>query len=337
MTAAALVTRGLTKTYGARIVVDHLDLTVPTGRVFGFLGPNGAGKTTTIRMILDLARPTSGHIQVRDPGAVGYLPDVPGFHPWMRAEDVLDHAGRLAGLSATVRETRTSGLIDLAGLTGVDQPVGAYSRGMRQRLGLARALVTAPSLVVMDEPTSALDPLGRKDVLDLITTLRGRTTVLLSTHLLDDAERVCDEVAIIDHGRLLTQAPTATLLQGIKATSLNLVTADDAAALVPLLREQPWVQEATSEGCHVHLRTQDPDAAHREISGLVAQVGCGLVELGSTGHGLEEAFLGLVGGGGPPSPVGARRFRQSGSTALNGQEAPLSRGRGDEGDSDESR
>ena len=300
----ALATHALTKCYAGRAVVDHLDLTVPTGSVFGFLGRNGAGKTTTIRMLLGLARPTSGTIDLTRPGAVGFLPDVPGFHPWMRAEEVLAHAGRLAGLDAATVASRTATLLDLAGLAGVTQRTSAYSRGMRQRLGLARALVTAPPLVVMDEPTSALDPLGRKEVLDLVTSLRGRTTVLLSTHLLDDAERVCDEVAIIDSGRLVTQASTVDLLEGTSATSLDLTTVDDATALVTLLRERPWVESAEIvgrdgtgglPGRHVHLRTQDPAVAHREVAGVVAAAGCGLVSLGSTRHGLEEAFLRLVG------------------------------------------
>ena len=137
---AALVTRGLTKRYRERTVVDHLDLRVPQGSVFGFLGRNGAGKTTTIRMALGLARPSGGSVEILGhdangalaPGVVGYLPDVPGFRPWMRAGEVLAHAGRVAGLEGVALRRRTATLLDLAGLTGVDQPVGAYSRGMRQ-------------------------------------------------------------------------------------------------------------------------------------------------------------------------------------------------------------
>ena len=257
--STALATRGLTKRYKDRTVVDHLDLRVPEGGVFGFLGRNGAGKTTTIRMILGLARPTGGSVRIlgRDaggalaPGLVGYLPDVPGFRPWMRADEVLAHAGRMMGLR------------------GVDQPVGAYSRGMRQRLGLARALVTAPRLLILDEPTSALDPVGRKEVLDLIAALRGRTTILLSTHLLDDAERVCDDVAIIDRGRLLLTGTTAELVAGARTTSMEIEAVDDAAPLAALLERQPWVQAVECADTRVRIRTRDPQAAHHALAGVV--------------------------------------------------------------------
>ena len=313
-TLAALVTRGLTKRYKERTVVDHLDLRVPQGSVFGFLGRNGAGKTTTIRMALGLARPSGGSVEILGhdasgalaPGVVGYLPDVPGFRPWMRAGEVLAHAGRVAGLEGVALRRRTATLLDLAGLTGVDQPVGAYSRGMRQRLGLARALVSAPRLLIMDEPTSALDPVGRREVLDLIATLHGRTTVLLSTHLLDDAERVCDEVTVIDHGRLLLTGATADLVEGARATSVEVETVDDAAPLAGLLAHQPWAQEVESEGPRLRLRTRDPQTAHRRLPGLLEAAGCGLVRLGSTRHGLEEVFLRAVGQAGPGEVDDAR-------------------------------
>ena len=311
--STALATRGLTKRYKDRTVVDDLDLRVPEGGVFGFLGRNGAGKTTTIRMVLGLARPTGGSVRIlgRDtggalaPGLVGYLPDVPGFRPWMRADEVLAHAGRMTGLRGAALRRRTTTLLELAGLRGVDQPVGAYSRGMRQRLGLARALVTAPRLLILDEPTSALDPVGRKEVLDLIAALRGRTTILLSTHLLDDAERVCDDVAIIDRGRLLLTGTTAELVRGAQATSMEIETVDDAAPLAALLEQQPWVQaieSVDSEGTRLRIRTQDPRAAHRGLAGLLDRAGCGLVRLGSTRHGLEEVFLRVVGETSPGRP-----------------------------------
>lgn len=302
----ALLLSGLTKRYGERAVVDRLDLAVPEGSIFGFLGRNGAGKTTTIRMVLGLSTPTSGLMSVLGQdasralaaGTIGYLPDVPGFHGWMRADEVLDHAARLAGLDAALRRRRTRSLLALADLEGVAQPVRAYSRGMRQRLGLARALISAPRLLIMDEPTSALDPVGRRELLDLIASLRGRTTVLLSTHLLDDAERVCDRVAIIDAGRLLLAGRTADLTARTRATSIELRTAADATPLGGLLRRQEWVsgmEMNPEDPRRLSVRTPEPETAHLRLPGLLAEAGCGLVSMGATRHGLEEAFLRAVG------------------------------------------
>lgn len=317
--APALRLSGLTKRYGERAVVDDLDLAVPEGSIFGFLGRNGAGKTTTIRMVLGLSAPTSGAMSVLGQdasralaaGTIGYLPDVPGFHGWMRAGEVLDHAGRLAGLEAALRRRRARSLLALAGLEGVTQPTRAYSRGMRQRLGLARALISAPRLLIMDEPTSALDPVGRRELLDLIASLRGRTTVLLSTHLLDDAERVCDRVAIIDAGRLITAGRTEELTAGTRATSIELRTARDAVPVAEVLRRQEWVagvEIGAEDPQRVSVRTAAPETAHLRLPGLLAEAGCGLVSMDATRHGLEEAFLRAVGeaGDGARSQAGGR-------------------------------
>src|SRR5450759_1277482 len=213
----AIQTTGLTKTYGEKQALDSVDLVVEEGSIFGFLGPNGAGKTTTLRMLTGLARPTSGAVQIlgHDVASagnpvraeIGFLPDVPGFYEWMTAEEFLRFAGGLFGISRRVLDERLGMLLDLAGLSDVKTKIGGYSRGMKQRLGVAQALVNAPRLLLLDEPTSALDPMGRKDVLDMLTSLRGRTTVFFSTHILADVERVCDTVAILDRGRVVAQAP----------------------------------------------------------------------------------------------------------------------------------
>ena len=142
---------------------------------------------------------------------IGFLPDVPAFYKWMTAPQYLRFAGSLFGLRGDVLDARVAALLDLAGLAGVGTRIGGFSRGMKQRLGVAQALINAPKLLLLDEPTSALDPMGRKDVLDMLTTLRGRTTVFFSTHILADVERVCDTVAILDFGRVVAQAPIEEL------------------------------------------------------------------------------------------------------------------------------
>ena len=143
---------------------------------------------------------------------IGFLPDVPGFYDWMTAREFLTFSGSLFGLDDGLLAERCEALLGLAGLAQVTTRIGGYSRGMRQRLGVAQALVNAPKLLMLDEPTSALDPIGRKEVLEMIASLAGRTTVLFSTHILADVERVCDTVAILDRGRVVVQAPMLSLI-----------------------------------------------------------------------------------------------------------------------------
>ncbi|OGO61570.1 MAG: multidrug ABC transporter ATP-binding protein, partial [Chloroflexi bacterium RBG_19FT_COMBO_49_13] len=201
----------LRKVFGTFQALDGLSLTVEGGTVFGFLGPNGAGKTTTIRILTGLAHATSGHAWVlgkevtangRETARhIGYLPEEPAFYPWMTPREFLDFVGRVFGLPAAERSSRTNELLALAGLEeAAKRRIGGFSRGMRQRLALAQALLNHPEVLFMDEPASALDPEGRKEVLDFIGSLRGQCTVFMSTHILADVERVCDTVGIINQG-----------------------------------------------------------------------------------------------------------------------------------------
>jgi len=209
--SAAIRTTGLTKVYGEKHALDSVDLAVEEGSIFGFLGPNGAGKTTTLRILTGLARPTGGSVQIlgHDVASagnavraqIGFLPDVPGFYEWMTAQELLRFAGGLFGIGRRVLDERLGVLLDLAGLSDVETKIGGYSRGMKQRLGVAQALINAPRLLLLDEPTSALDPMGRKDVLDMLTSLRGRTTVFFSTHILADVERKPVHVYLLQRGQ----------------------------------------------------------------------------------------------------------------------------------------
>jgi ABC-2 type transport system ATP-binding protein len=310
----ALQRSGLTKEYRAQRVLDAVDLEVEHGSVFGFLGPNGAGKTTTLRLVTGLARPTSGTIRVlgHDVARVGattraelgFLPDVPAFYPWMTAPEYLRFAGGLFGLEHRVLTQRVGMLLDQAGLAGVTTRIGGFSRGMKQRLGIAQALINAPRLLLLDEPTSALDPIGRKDVLDLIESLRGRTTVFFSTHLLGDVERVCDTVAILDHGRVLTQAPIAELKSRYSSSKVVLEVTDRAGELAAALDARPWAASVESpragtglagESEAITVTVTDVAAARRDIPRIVADLGVGLVRFEAAELTLEEVFVDLVG------------------------------------------
>jgi ABC-2 type transport system ATP-binding protein len=306
---AAVVVTGLTKTYGQSKALDGVDLAVPEGAVFGFLGPNGAGKTTTLRILAGLARPTSGSASVfghdvthdadRVHALIGYLPDVPGFYKWMTAIQYLQLSGRLFGLEPAVLEQRIDSLLDLAGLTGVTTRIGGYSRGMKQRLGVAQALINAPRLLLLDEPTSALDPIGRREVLEMIAALAGRTTVFFSTHILADVERVCDDVAILARGRVVAQAGIDELKARHGGAHRVVIEVDDAAALEKELAAAAWSAAVTRDGRELLVEVGDLDAAYREVPALVVRLGLSLRRFEADEISLEDVFVDLVEGAAP--------------------------------------
>ena len=303
-------TRDLTKVYGDVRALDGVALEVPEGSVFGFLGPNGAGKTTMLRVLLGLARQTSGsatifgHDTVRDGehirSRVGFLPDVPGFYPWMTGAEFLHFASSLFGIPEATIAQRVDGLLDMAGLAGNPHPVGGYSRGMKQRLGIAQALVNAPDLLVLDEPTSALDPLGRAEVLSMISSLRGRTTVLFSSHLLGDVERICDRVAVLDRGHLVAQGSVEDLRRAHGgATTFRLAVTDGVDRLAAAVAAEPWCVRCTpavrDDGA-LDVVVGDLAGARMRVPVLVAGLGLGLRRFDEVEASLEDVFVDLVGG-----------------------------------------
>jgi len=210
-------TTGLSRRFGDRLAVDRVDLTVRRGEVYGFLGPNGAGKTTTLRMLLGLVRPTAGQARVfgHRPGTpaalahVGALVEGPGFYPYLSGRDNLRVLARYAGLD-DVAVGAALETVDLAGRAG--DRYRSYSLGMKQRLGVAAALLRRPDLLILDEPTNGLDPAGMADMRDLIRALAGQgLTVLLSSHLLGEVQEICDRVGVIARGRLLSESTVADL------------------------------------------------------------------------------------------------------------------------------
>jgi ABC-2 type transport system ATP-binding protein len=202
----------LTKSFGMLRVIDGLTLSVPEHSIFGFIGQNGAGKTTTMKMVLGLLKPTSGTIsvcgepvtygQTKTNKYVGYLPDVPEFYGYMKPFEYLRLCGKITGLPDTMIKGRTEELLTLVGLDKANKKIGGFSRGMKQRLGIAQALINQPKLLICDEPTSALDPVGRKEILDIIYQVKDKTTVVFSTHILSDVERICDNIALLHKGKL---------------------------------------------------------------------------------------------------------------------------------------
>ena len=200
--------KGLRKSFGDVKVIDGLEFCVPEGSIFGFVGINGAGKTTTMKMALGLLEMDGGEITICGERVnygeavknVGYLPDIPEFYPYMKPMEYLKLCGEIAGMPRDKIHSRSRELLGHVGLKA-KRRIGGFSRGMKQRLGIAQALLNEPKLLICDEPTSALDPKGRKEILDIIAELKGQTTVIFSTHILSDVERVCDRVVFLHEGR----------------------------------------------------------------------------------------------------------------------------------------
>ena len=294
-----LETEHLTKRYGRRVAVERLSLRVERGDLYGFLGQNGAGKSTTIRMLLGLIKPTSGTFQLlgcaagrkslRARARIGAIIDAPAFYEQMSGRRNLS---LLASLSGGASRARIAEVLELVGLCErADDPVRAYSQGMRQRLGIAQALLPAPELIILDEPTNGLDPQGMQDVRALLRRLRDEQglTVLLSSHLLAEVERLCDRVGIIHEGRLLYQGGVSQLLAHSSTYRLCVDRPDEACRL--LADEPALVVRRNGADC---LYLEAPiDAVPALNARLVAQ-GIRVFELAPCRQTLEDVFLKLT-------------------------------------------
>ena len=296
----------LVKTYGNVHALDGLSLEVVPGVVYGFLGPNGAGKTTTMRILSGLAKANSGRAWILDkeishPGTdvralIGVLPEEPAFYGWMTAREYLrDFVAPLFGIRGKPAADRAVELLKIVGLLeAADRRVAGFSRGMRQRLGLAQALVHRPSVLLLDEPVSALDPAGRKEVLDLIETLRGETTILLSTHILADVERVCDMVGIINNGRMIVQDKRDELLARYAAPLIEVVTENGFNGWLDWARKQPFVTKVTAINHIAVLLVRDVSAAQHPLLSSLAEQNIPVRRFEVVHPSLEDVFLRLT-------------------------------------------
>ena len=311
MTTPAIETIGLTKHYPGVAALSDLSLAVPSGSIYGFLGPNGSGKSTTLKLLAGLIRPTSGSANVfgvpLSAGAayrseVGYLAQDPRFYDWMTGRETLEF---VADLGASTSSTDRSAIDAVLGRVGLrdaaDRPTRTYSGGMRQRLGIAQALVTDPRVVLLDEPASALDPIGRREVLDLLAELRGDVTVFYSTHILDDVQRVSDHVAILDGGRLVRASSTSDLLASFTADRLVVVlaratdqTAVELASIPEVTSVEPDGRDGEARRYIVRILPDSADAAQRAVMHLAADQDLIVVENAVSRLDLEDVFFRLI-------------------------------------------
>ncbi len=298
--APAVETSGLTKRFGARTALDAVDLHVPRGVAFGFLGPNGAGKTTLIRMLLGLTRASAGSMSLlghpvpQERGAalasVGAIVEEPRFHPHLSGRENLAIVAAARGPAAAGRIDAALSRVGLA--ARADERVKKYSLGMRQRLGVARCLLADPQLLILDEPTNGLDPAGMQEFRLMIRAMveqEGRT-VFLSSHLLDEVEKVCDAAAIVDRGRIVTQGPIAELAAGGARHELILAV-DDVEAALRALAASELVREAARADGGLRVVLAGEPATAAALNAELVGAGIGVMRLEPVRQSLEQRFL----------------------------------------------
>jgi len=267
----------LSKSFGANNVINDLTFSVPEHSVFGFIGQNGAGKTTTMKMVLGLLKPTKGSItvcsepvtygQTKTNKYIGYLPDVPEFYGYMRPFEYLKLCGQITGLSNDKIKTKSEELLVLVGLDKANKKISGFSRGMKQRLGIAQALLNEPKLLICDEPTSALDPVGRKEILDILHQVKGKTTVLFSTHILSDVERICDNIAVLHGGKLVLSGTLSDVKSQHKRDGLlvEFATQVDKQQFLTTPKLASYIIGAEQTSTSITLHAQDIQKAEMAV------------------------------------------------------------------------
>ena len=300
----ALEIRNLQKSFGSHVVLDNLTMTVREGEVFGFIGQNGAGTTTTMKAILGLLQADGGEIEIFGKRVhygqtatnkmIGYLPDVPAFYSYMRPGEYLKLCGEICGMSQGETKVKSQELLEMVGLTeSVKKKIGGFSRGMKQRLGLAQALLAEPRLLICDEPTSALDPAGRKEILDIMRQVKGRTTVVFSTHVLSDVERICDTVAVLHKGKIALSGPLSEIKAKHRADTLQ-IEFTDPAEILQLQSKLGSSLKAEADGCILNIKTANLKQTEAEVLAILSAQNLMPVRLEITEPTLENLFMEVI-------------------------------------------
>ena len=298
MNDSVIRTQGLTKRYGSIVAVDGLSMEVPRGRIFGLLGPNGSGKTTTLSILLGLTRQTSGNFSLFGGGGshiealhrIGAIVETPAFYPYLSGRRNLAY---FQGITGKGNRAELDSLLDTVGLgTRANDKFHTYSLGMKQRLGLAYALLGDPEILILDEPTNGMDPAGMAEIRDLVRRLgTGGRTVLLSSHLLHEVEAVCDSVAILSRGKLIAQGDVSELVKS--GEQVQLKTTDDAKAK-EVLSMVDWVSEVEEE--EGYLVASAPSSRSGELTAALSGAGVYVTEMRPRAKSLEQYFLEVTGG-----------------------------------------
>ncbi|MBD8069475.1 ABC transporter ATP-binding protein [Bacillus sp. PS06] len=298
---AFITVEKLTKDFGKKTVVSELSFSIKKGSCTALLGPNGAGKTTTLKMLAGLLKPSKGQISLNEQTSgdlredVGFLPQFPVFYSWMTAEEFLIYVGRLSHLSKKEAKERAKELIELVGLTDAsDQRIGGFSGGMKQRLGIAQAMVHQPKLLILDEPVSALDPVGRRDVIDMLSELKKQTTILFSTHVLSDAEEVCDEIIIIRKGELALDSSIKDMRTKYQQDILKIRLKETSPEWMAELRAYDFIEEVKDEKGSITLYVSDVERAKVQVLRDFVEKNLPVTSFSVGQSSLEDVFIEVV-------------------------------------------
>ncbi|TQS70631.1 ABC transporter ATP-binding protein [Ornithinibacillus gellani] len=292
----------LTKIYNGHTAVHPLDFSFEANRCIALLGPNGAGKTTTLRMLAGLLAPTSGTIQFTGLNGgtdrrqwIGYLPQYPVFYDWMTGKEFLMHCGQLAFLSKAEADIRSEDLLKRMRLeTARNKRISGYSGGMKQRLGIAQAIIHKPKLLLLDEPVSSLDPIGRREILTLLESLKKEMAILFSTHILTDAEEVSDELLLLDRGRLIEAGSMKKLRGKYQTTKIELAFQNDVAHYQEKLQNLPGILEVQINRDMLHVDATDISVARTVILQAAAKENWPLTSFVINRTSLEDMFVKVV-------------------------------------------
>ena len=282
--------RDITKRYGETVALDDVTLSVGRGSVYGLVGPNGAGKTTLLGILSGLRDPSAGTFDV-EAARIGVLPDTPRFDSWLTAREVVDLARTLVAPDVPV--SSVDAVLEQAGLSSVaHRKVGGFSRGMLQRLGLAAAVVGAPEVLLLDEPAAALDPAGRREVLNMVEALRGASTVVFSSHILDDVQQVCDTVGILKHGHLVYEGTLDQLIRNAGHEAAYAVRIrGDGEQLVEILKSYGWVSRVSLDSEVITVTASSGAVLERELIRSLSRADVPIVSVAPVERSLEDVFL----------------------------------------------
>lgn len=294
--------KNLKKSFQSLEIIKGLDFQLEQGRCIALLGPNGAGKTTTLKMLSGLMKPSSGSItfdgmdkEVDIRKFIGYLPQYPVFYEWMTGKEFLEYVGKLAGMPKNEVRERTNELLELVGISDAkNRRIGKYSGGMKQRLGIAQAIIHHPRLVMLDEPVSALDPLGRREVLELLEKLKKETTILFSTHILNDAEEVCDEILFLHKGELVESGTMEELREKHQQAKIDLIFRNKTEAILKGFSEKGLISSYSIEGNEGSVLVENIEDAKNKLLAEIMKENLPLTKFEISRTSLEDVFMKVV-------------------------------------------
>lgn len=291
----------LVKTFGKTNVVKGINFHIEEGRCVSLLGPNGAGKTTTLKMLCGLLEPTAGTIDFKGKKAkdlrefIGYLPQYPSFFEWMSGKEFLIFVGQLAKLSRKEAEIRSEELLEQVGLTDAKKrKIGGYSGGMKQRLGLAQALIHRPQLLILDEPVSALDPIGRREVLDMMREMKEETTILFSTHVLHDAQEISDDILIMQDGKIAISGSLENIMEAYRQPIIQIELESQATGWIKNIENYPFVSKVTSQDKKISIVLNDEVKAKELLLRDIVDKKISIVKFEVSQTSLEDLFMKVV-------------------------------------------